>query len=407
MIRRKKFQFDWGKISPLVLIGGALAIAIVGLYCFRLTHLVPVAPGEQTTIQTLSQPANLLDNPLLLPYKLLATILLQLPGDPTRMVRLAAVVLSLTAIGLFYILARRWYGQLNGLAATVLFAASGWLLHSGRYGAGYVTLTLMVIGLLNLAVWVNSTENSNRAVLIFAAGSSLALFVPGGLWFILVATFICRESLAEHLKETGGRYLAASAAFFAITGAILGLAFARDVSLLQQWLGMPIDMPSVITAAKQATLSISGFTIRGPVLPEIWLAHTPLLDVAASTLIVLGLLFYRRHLRNPRTYLLGLFLIISCVLTALNGAAALSYGLPLMYLILGGGFAYLLHQWKKVFPRNPIAEAVALSLLGFLMICMITFHTQRFFIAWRYSPTTTEARQLPEPASRPLPYLVQ
>jgi hypothetical protein len=94
-------------------------------------------------------------------------------------------------------------------------------------------------------------------------------------------------------------------------------------------------------------------------------------------------------------------------LTALNGAAALSYGLPLLYLVLGGGFAYLLHQWKKVFPRNPIAEAAALSLLGLLMLCMIAFHTQRFFIAWRYSPTTAEARQPAAPASKPLPYLVQ
>jgi hypothetical protein len=291
-MKRKKLRFTWGKISPLLLVGCAVSLAIAALYCFRLTHLVPISPGEQYTIQTLSQPANLLDNPLLLPYKLLAAILLQLPGDPVRMVRFAAVALSLLTIGLFFILARRWYGQLNGLAATVLFAASGWLLHSGRYGAGYIALTLMVVGLLNVTVWVNSTEKSERAVLLFAAASSLALFVPGGLWFVLVATFICREALAEHLKEAGSKYLAAGAGFFALTAILLGLAFVRDASLMQQWLGIPMDMPSIMTAARQTVLSVSGFVVRGPVLPELWLAHTPLLDVAASTLIVLGLLFH-------------------------------------------------------------------------------------------------------------------
>lgn len=405
-MKQKKLRFSWGKLSPIIAIASIFSVALLVLYGYRLAQLMPTAPGEQLTIQTLSHPSNLIDNPLLLPYKLLATLLLLLPGDSTLLVRLASVILSVINVGLFFILARRWYGQLNGLAVTTLFAASGWLLQTGRYGAGYSALVLMVLGLLNITVWVNSTERSNRAALLFAAVASLSLCIPGGLWFVLAATFICRQALAEHLRETAGTLLALSTAFLVGTAALLGLAFFRDMSLLQQWLGLPMDMPSLLTAGKQAILSVSGFVMRGPVLPEVWLAHTPLLDVAAVAFVVLGLLFYRRHLRNARTHLLALFIVIGILLTTLNGATALSYLLPLVYFVLGGGFAYLLHQWKKVFPHNPIAEAAAFSLVGLLMLCMASFHIQRYFIAWRYSPSTTQAYRQPV-TSNSLPYLIQ
>lgn len=407
-MKRKQFRFKWVSRSPVIAIAAVFVVALVALYCYRLTHLVPAAGGEQYTIQSLSQPSNLFDNPLLLPYKLLVTTLLQLPGDPTRWVRLASVLVSLSCIGLFFILAKRWYGQLNGLAVTTLFATSGWLLQTGRYGAGFTTLTLLVLGLLNLTVWVNSTEKSNLAIAIFALVSSLSLLVPGGLWFALIAAFICRHALAEHLHSTKRPYLAIAAGCFTVVVIILSLAFTKDTSLIRQWLGIPAALPGLEVLAKQAALSVSGFIIRGPASPEIWLSHTPLLDVAATALVALGVLFYQRHLRNARTLLLGLFLVIGAILTALNGAAGLSYLLPLVYLILGGGFAYLLHQWKKVFPRNPIAEVAAYSLMGLLLICIVSFHTQRYFVAWRHSPSTVQTYQQVQPiTSSRLPYLVQ
>jgi len=407
-MKRKQFRFKWVAQSPLIVIAAAFVVAIVLLYCYRLTHFVPASAGEQYTIQTLSQPSSLLDNPLLLPYKLLATILLQLPGDPVRLVRLASVIISLGCIGLFFTLTRRWYGLLNGLAVTTLFASSGWLLQTGRYGAGFTALTLLVLGLLNVTVWVNSTEKSNLAVAIFALVASLSLLAPGGLWFVLVAAYICRRTLAEHLRKSTRTYLGIAALCFTVVVIILSLALARDPSLIQQWLGLPAGMPNLTVLAKQLALSVTGFIVRGPVAPEYWLGRTPLLDVAATALVALGILFYQRHLRNARTLLIGLFLAIGAILTALNGAAGLSYMLPLVYLVLGGGFAYLLHQWKKVFPRNPIAEAAAYSLMAFLVLCMVGFHVQRYFVAWRHNPTTIQSyQQRPPITSNQLPYLIQ
>src|SRR5690348_11683956 len=95
-MKRKQFRFKLPLVSrsPVIAVAAAFAVAVIGLYGYKLTHLVPAAGGEQYTIQSLSQPSQLFDNPLLLPYKLLATILLQLPGNPIRLVRLASVLVT-------------------------------------------------------------------------------------------------------------------------------------------------------------------------------------------------------------------------------------------------------------------------------------------------------------------------
>jgi hypothetical protein len=344
----------------------------------------------------------------LLPYKLLASTLLQLPGSDIRIIRLAAALIGLANTGLFFMLAKRWYGLVNGLTLTLLYAVNGWTLQTSRFGAGYSCLALAVLGLMNIVVWVNNTERSGPALIGFSAAAVVSLYIPGGLWLLAIAAFVCRNALREHLR-------AASSRNRIIAGATVGLGLLSIIAVLvqnsglwRQWLGLPAAWPSITELGKQAALGISGLVARGPYLPENWLAHTPILDVAATALFVLGLLFYSRHIRNSRTHLLGLFWLAGIILTMLNGAAALTYIVPVIYLILGGGFAFMLHQWKKVFPRNPIAEALSLITIGCLLVTMFNYHIQRYFVAWRHSPTVVATyHHAGKPGGEHLPYLVQ
>jgi hypothetical protein len=395
--------------TPTLLAGGCLLLLGLVMYLFRLQPLIGAGGGEAQTIATLSTLHGLAGNPLLLPYKLAAFVLLRLPFDNLLMVRAAAAGLALLAVGLFFVLAKRWYGLVGGFLGGLLFTISGWLLHTGRYGAGYIALVVMVLGLLSLTVWINSTNRSGLALATMAAGYGLALYVPGGLWFVLASAVVCRRGIAEHLSRSRlGAYLAAG--FLALLSAGgLALALARDSSLWHQWLAIPPVWPDMATLGKQAALSLSAFVLRGPGTPETWLAHTPILDVASSCLLLLGVLFYGRHRNNSRTVLLSLFLIIGILLTALNGAPALGMLVPTVYLIMVGGLAWLFYQWKKVFPRNPIAEVTALTLLGVLVVCTMAFHAERYFTAWRLSPDTVRTYRQAQPASgsKHLPYLIQ
>jgi hypothetical protein len=395
--------------SPALLAGAILLVLSAGLYSFHLHRLIGAGNGEAQTIATLGTAHGLQDNPLLLPYKLLASVFMRLPFGDLLMTRLAAAVLALAAVGLFFVLAKRWYGLTGGFIGSLLFATSGWLLHTGRYGAGYIVLPLLVLGLLNLTVWLNSTEKAGRAVVAMAICYGLALYVPGGLWFVVASLLICRRGITEHLRRAKtGPYIAAAAISLVSVGG-LALSLINRGGLWHQWLAIPANWPGMTSLAKQAALSISAFLIRGPGTPEVWLAHTPILDVASCVLLLLGILFYARHLANSRTRLLVLFTAIGVLLTTLNGAPALGLLVPTVYLVIAGGLASYFYQWKKVFPRNPFAESTALVLLGVLAVCIVAFHAQRYFIAWRHSPATIQAYHEAQPAGKGnhLPYLIQ
>jgi hypothetical protein len=425
-MKRKKFAFDGlskqlrinslGIWKPSFIISIVAAIIAGSFYAFRLGTVIGAGSGELQTIQQLSSLHGIIDNPLVLPYKLIAFLMLQLPGNPVIQVRLAAVLVALLSVSLFLLLAKRWYGAISGLATTTLFATSGWLLHTGRYGAGYISLVFVVISLMNVVVWLNNTDKSGRALLIFGAVAGLALYVPAGIWFVIATIVLCRQALIKHYRQASPHQVFVGSVIALVLVSGLIAALLRDTSLIRQWLGLPAAFPNLIDLAKQAALSVSGFVLRGPSSSEVWLAHTPILDAASSVLLLIGVIFYGRHLRNIRTHLLLTFAAIGIVLTALNGAPALGYLVPTVYLVLGGGLAYYLHQWKKVFPRNPIAEATALTVLGILILCIIGFHGQRYFVAWRYNPNTIQAYRHAAEAkggsgdnrsNDSLPYLIQ
>jgi hypothetical protein len=246
--------------------------------------------------------------------------------------------------------------------ATLLFISSGWLIHTGRYGAGYGVTALTVLALLALFVWMSSTEHTGRAALIFALVSTIALFTPGGLWLLLAGSLVCRKAISKQLKATPLKSIIGSSLILGLGLALIATTLVQDPGLIRQWIGLPDDTPTLLTLAKQALTGVTAYTVRGPFLPEVWLAHTPLLDAASSILLITGIIFYSRHTRNVRTLLLLAFFAIGIVLVMFNSSAALGYLAPIAYLIIAGGLAYFTHQWQKVFPKNPIAKGIGLAL---------------------------------------------
>ncbi len=394
---------------PMVLGGGLAAAATVAIYLFRLGSLIGTSSAEQQTIATIQSFGAIVGNPILIAYKLPATLLAYIFNDPLIAARLAAVGLAMVSGVLFYLLARRWYGRLHGASTTLLFLASSWMLHTGRYAAGYGVFIVMILALINSVVWVTNCkdEQAGRALVLYGLISSLALFVPGGVWFVLAAALLSRQRLISLLAKTslGIRLTVLTMPSLAI--ASLVAACLRDTAIVRQALGLPAAFPDLVVLSKQAVFSVSSLLVRGPATPEVWLAHTPVLDIAGSVLLLLGVVFYARHLRSSRTRLLASFGVIGVILISLNGAVALGYIVPLAYIIIGAGLTYLFHQWKRTFPRNPIANVIALAAFGILVSCMVSFHLQRYFIAWRYSPNTSEVYRQAETNRPALPYLIQ
>jgi hypothetical protein len=382
------------RLLPQTVATIAAVLAAMSLYLYKLGNFIGHSPTEAQTAAANASLRAIAGNPLNLPYKLADFIALQLPfGSLELKSRLASAALALLCGAVFFLLVRRWHGARNASLATALFIPAGWLLHTGRFGAGLILLTLMVLGLAAMSAWISGSEPEKKGLVLSAYGLTvaLALLVPAGIWFTIAATLIVWPRLQEHFRESGTTARMIAAVLPALSLALVAVTLLRHPELYRQWLGLPAVLPDMITIGKQAIFSLSFLVVRGPFMPEAWLAHTPLLDVGSAALYMTGLLFYLKHRHNARVRLLAVFLLLGVGLVALHGAPALAYIVPVVYLVIATGLTYLLHQWLSVFPRNPLARSLALVLVGGIVLTIVGYHTQRYFAAWRHSPDTTAA----------------
>lgn len=405
-----RFQYwpNWPNWRNWLLAGATISL-VVALYAFQLGSFISLSPAEAATAAANQSLRAVAADPLNLPYKLLDSVFLHLPFGPLELrARAASIVLALGCSLLFYFIVRRWHGGTSAFLALLVFASSGWLLQTGRFGSGLIMLTFMVLAMIAAAVWINSSEPQpdGRPFLLYVFACCAALFVPAGLWFVLAATLVFRKKLLEHAREAGRLQLMAAGLLVIIALTSLAFAMVRQPDQAQQWIGLPLAYPEYIVMAKQAAASLAYLIARGPYLPEVWLAHTPVLDVASSVLLLLGAVFYARHWSNCRVKLLITFTLLGIVLITLHGAYALAYLVPIAYLVVATGLTYLIRQWYRVFPRNPFAHGLAVIALTGMLLAIGAYHTQRYFVAWRNNPDTAEAYR--QAGSQPVaPGLIQ
>lgn len=375
---------------------GLLIAAII--YVVRLGSLpAHMSVNELQTYQTNHSLYAILRNPLNAPYNLLYYLLLHIPGHALGIARLSSVLFALLAICLFFTIMLRWHGRRTAWMATILFASSGWLLHLGRLGTADITWIVIPLTLILLSSWLAKTERHSLALIIFAVITGLMLFIPAAIWFVLAFILLESKELMAHRKESSvWQRLTAGAILFTFTAGLIFLIHTSSHAnvLIQQWAGIPHTLPSYISMLKLLVSSLILYPfLRGPAVPELWLGHTPIMDVFTSTMCLIGAFFYITHFKNKRTRMLISLVTIGSILTALNGSAAMSFIVPVLYLIAATGITYLLHQWLTVFPRNPVARVAGVTLISFAIASAVTYHMISYFVAWQHNPDTVATFQ--------------
>jgi len=370
-------------------------LVVAALYLVRLGSVpARMSEGELQTYQNSLHLHQILNNPLNAPYKLIDYAFLHLLGHSITVARLTSVVFALVAVVLFFNIMLRWHGKRTAWLATFLFVTSGWLLHVGRLGTTAVVWVVVPLALILFGAWVSRTERSGWAIIALALLFGVALFVPAAVWFVVVYAFLLREDILDHMKEAKGLQRAIAGAVFLLLAGVLAFSLYSSTDLVRPWLGLPLTMPHVLNAARVWASSLSLYLFaRGPYSPELWLGHIPILDVFVTAMLLLGVYFYLTHFRNLRASTFAAFTIIGSVLVALNGAEAMSFLVPLAYLIAATGVTYLLHEWLKVFPRNPVARTIGIALVTGAIVCSATYHLVSYFVAWEHNPTTTSTFQ--------------
>lgn len=378
------------RVNRLEITAAIGLIAAALLYVIRLGSIPTGMSGNESLAyhQNLHI-SNILHNPLNAPYNLIDYVLLHLPGHTVAVARLTSAGFALLAIVLFFIIMLRWHGKRTAWLATILFATSGWLLHIGRLGTPTIMWFIIPLIIILLGSWMTRTEHHSTAIVVVAALLGLMLFIPAGIWFVAAYGLLLGTETIEHWREARSLQRSIAAILLIVFAAAIAFSLYRTPSLIRPWLGIPQTMPTVVSEAKVWVSSIVLYAFfRGPYSPELWLGHAPILDVFTTTMFAVGAYFYATHFHNLRTRTIAVLALIGSILTMLNGPAAMSFLVPLTYLVAATGITFLLHEWLTVFPRNPVARFVGITLMSLALVTAVTYHLVSYYVAWQHDPTT-------------------
>jgi hypothetical protein len=359
-----------------------------------LLHLASLAPQlSQTEKSTLigSQHWNaIVNDPLHAPLKLLQWLTRFAPQSHVIFIdRLPSVALALLSLVLFIYILRNWYGPRSTIFGFSLLVASAWFLHIGRFAGTDIEYLAGVLSLLAVHIGLNDQENRRSISYIWLVTNLVLLFIPGFVWFVILNALWQRTELVilwQSLKPVWNRICWL---FLAVIGlAALIISFIRTPHLILTWMGAPTHFASWQLLLKQLANTVLAFVYRGPHNPQLWLGRLPLLDAFLSIMLAAGIVFYIQHWQAERTRILFSYLLLGIILISLGGDVRLSVIVPIIYLVIVAGIAYVLRFWLSVFPSNPVARRAGISIVAFVVALSCFYNLQQYFIAWPHNPET-------------------
>jgi hypothetical protein len=217
----------------------------------------------------------------------------------------------------------------------------------------------------------------------------LLLYIPGAIWLVaLSAVWYWRDLVDAWKHHPDWQQRALWLGLFTVSIALLAISLVRTPTLVKTWLGFPDHFASFATIVKNFGEVFQNVFIKGAQKPELWLGDLPVLGVFTVIMFVLGVYFYGRHWQAPRSRLLLSFIILSAVIIALAGPVSLSLVIPLIYLVAIAGIGYLIHSWLKVFPRNPLARGIGITIMALAVGLACVYNLRQYFIAWPHNAST-------------------
>lgn len=336
---------------------------------------------------------TLVGNPLYVPLSGPEWLMLKLFGHHnTFMFRLPSVLFGLLTIAAFTYVLRRWYGWRITAFGTILFATASWYLQVSRHASPDILYLFAVPALLVIHLLWERLLNRVWVIYLLIAALALLLYIPGLIWLELAGLLLQPHHLGNTWRRLQ-RWWQRAAAFLLGAGLLLPLAAAlvQHTSLAKIWLGLPANFSDPAQIPRRLVQTLSFFVWRGPLEPQLWLDRLPILTIFTTIMALLGAFFYLKHLSAPRSRLLLGLLVVGAVFYALGGAMRFSVLVPIVYLVIACGVGYLLHDWLRVFPRNPLARIAGYGLLSLAVVLSCTLSLRSYFVAWPHNPATVQA----------------
>jgi len=372
---------------------GWIILGLIGLgwlLFYKLGSLTGgLSPGEAASATAAVGWHGIYHQPLYLPLKLVrSAVFVLFPDHGQTLTRLPNIVFGGLAIISFAWLVQLWHGTRTAILAGLLFASGAWVLHASRLASFDVLYLWAMPTLLLLHVLLNRHKQSALiwygSLLIWG----LMLYIPGLIWLLIGEVWLQRATLREawrHFERWWQHLLYMLAALIWLPLLMLDLSRAGQ---LRTWIGLPPHFATPLHIAKEFVAVPIHLFVRGPQYPDIWLGRAPILDVFSLVACLAGIYFYVTHLKAARSRLLAFMALAGGVLVGLSGPVGLSLLVPLLYVGVATGIAYLLSEWMQTFPNNPLARGLGLGLISVAVSLSCIYNVRAYFVAWPHNQAT-------------------
>lgn len=367
-----------GRRTALIAVSTLL---LVFIYTLNISSLPPVDTNfESAAAIGADSGQRIIDNVINAPQRVIDYGLFKLTGDNSTYFRLVSGFIALVAATIFFLLVKQWISFRVALLATILFGASSWVVHDARWAEPEAML-LLALPMLLLAGTLQKIKEYDPWLPITSFAVALLLYIPGFWLFFLLGLALVFSDLFEAWKELSAKSRALWAIAFALP--LLPLAYGlTKPGVLNSWLGLSDNLEVRPIADNLIQLPEQLF-VNGVDNAAQWLPGTPILDVVTAVLGALGAFFVLKDSRYPlrRIVLFGTG-ALALVLIGTLGETYISLLLPLVYIFVAFGIAFLLEQWFCIFPKNPMARSLGVVIVACLVLLTAGYHVLRYHQAW-------------------------
>jgi 4-amino-4-deoxy-L-arabinose transferase-like glycosyltransferase len=370
-------------------LGLAVVILFCLLYFWRLGSIVPgLSPHEYAARMSSSTLGKIIENPLNAPHKVPQFILQLLGFHGAFWMRSISAVFGLIFIASCYLLLRTLFGKFIAVGATLMFAATPWVILISRNASADVMFLSPLLLLLVFAV-LRKTENHHTLFwFLLIAALVICIYTPGLIWLLAITSLIGLKKIVKTISSLENFVMVLGIIILLVLISPLIYALTQDLAVLKEWLALPNHFSSVTSVFNYAARASSSLSYQMYFFQDYSVGKFAILSITQTALAILGILAMVKSMRRILIICLSL-LILGIVFSALNKKLTyLGICLPAIALLDAAGLRYLTGKWFSVFPLNPLARTFALILITLLLLGQLAFGMRYALLAWPHNLET-------------------